>query len=196
MTHAGELGRTGDRGAAALQPGTAGTASWSAAVEEAAALLSGALDAGASCWWSATAAARRTPGTSPPSSWGGASSSGPLRRAGARRQCLAAITAVANDYGFEGLRPAGPGVRQAWRCRHRDQHERRVRRTCWPGCERRAGATCTRSASRRSARGAGMGRVGGRRPDRRALRESTPRIQEAHALIAHLLCELVERRWS
>jgi D-sedoheptulose 7-phosphate isomerase len=104
-----------------------------------------------------------------------------------------AVTAIANDYGFETV------------------FARQIEALGRPGDAAIAistsGASPNVLAGLRTARERGLHTIGliGARGVSLAdyvdvllavPSDSTPRIQEAHTLIAHVLCELVERRWS
>ena len=103
-----------------------------------------------------------------------------------------ALTAIANDFGYERSSPASlrPSPRRGtWPLRSRPAGARRM---CWPG-HGRASLGHDHRAHRRRRRRLAAPR---RRLLARAVARPTARIQESHILIAHVLCELVERQNS
>ena len=100
-----------------------------------------------------------------------------------------AVTAIGNDYGYDESSRARSG-RSARRATSRSRSPRAAaRRTCSRASQAARGRAC-----------ATIGLTGAERAGRRRIRcrhlhpLATPRIQEAHTLVAHILCELVEAR--
>ena len=58
---------------------------------------------------------------------------------------IAAVTAIGNDYGFDArVRAPAPRLRAAAATSPSASRPAAARRTCWPGCGRRASWACSR----------------------------------------------------
>ena len=99
------------------------------------------------------------------------------------------VTAIANDYAFEIVFArqiealGGPGDLAF------GISTSGTRRTSSPGCGRPGSAVWTPSPSR----GAPVVRCASGRACVRIPADDTPRIQEGHVAVAHILCEIAER---